>query len=68
MRAEDIELEAILTDVNERRIIPETPIYRLRNLPTKPTRKRRSPQRRSTRTPFDVDKVWTHDGGGTRTS
>lgn len=61
MRAEDVELEAILTDVNERRIVPETPIYRLRAAPTKPKPKRRAPQRRSTRAPFDVDKVHPHD-------
>lgn len=61
MRAEDVELEAILTDVNSRRTIPETPIYRLRTVPTKPLRKRRAPARRSTRAPFDVDKVHPHD-------
>lgn len=68
MRAEDVELEAILTDVNSRRTIPETPIYRLRTVPTKPKPKRRTPARRSTRPPLDADAVWTHDGGGTRTS
>ncbi|WP_078281729.1 hypothetical protein [Mycobacteroides franklinii] len=68
MRAEDVELEAILTDVNERRIVPETPIYRLRHLPTKPKPKRRAGVRRSTRAPLDADKVWPHDGGGTQTA
>ncbi|WP_100482256.1 hypothetical protein [Mycobacteroides abscessus] len=69
MRAEDVELEAILTEVNERRVVPETPIYRLRAVPTKPKPKpkRRAPARRSTRAPLDADAVWTHDGGGTRT-
>ncbi|GLE54889.1 hypothetical protein NJBCHELONAE_02000 [Mycobacteroides chelonae] len=63
MRSEDVELEAILTEVNERRIVPETPIYRLRHLPTKPQPKpkRRAPARRATRAPFDVDKVHKHD-------
>ncbi|BBX33632.1 hypothetical protein MMAG44476_14320 [Mycolicibacterium mageritense DSM 44476 = CIP 104973] len=61
MRAEDIELEAIVAEVSERCILPETPIYRLRNQPTKPLRKRRAPARRSTRAPFDVDKVHPHD-------
>lgn len=61
MRAEDVELEAILTEVNERRTVPETPIYRLRNQP-----KRRAPVRRSTRAPLDADKVWKHDGGRNR--
>lgn len=64
MRAEDVELEAILTEVNERCILPETPIYRLRHLPTKPKPKRRAPQRRAVRAPLDADKVWPHDGGG----
>lgn len=64
MRAEDVELEAILTSVNERRPAGETPIYRLRGLPTKPTRKRRAPQRRAA-TPriLDADAIWKHDGG-----
>lgn len=68
MRAEDAELEAILTDVNERRIVPETPIYRLRHQSTNPKPKRRAPVRRATRAPLDADAVWRHDGGGTRTS
>lgn len=69
MRAEDAELEAIVAEVSERCILPETPIYRLRNQPTKPKPKRRAPQRRApqrraVRAPLDADKVWPHDGGG----
>lgn len=64
MRAEDIELEAILTEVNERRIVPETPIYRLRARASTPKPKRRTPARRASRAPLDADAVWKHDGGG----
>lgn len=67
MRAEDVELEAIVAEVSERCTLSETPIYRLRAVPTKPKPKRRAPARRSTRAPLDADKVWAHDGG-TRTS
>ena len=66
MRAEDVELEAIVADVDSRRPAGETPIYRLRHLPTKPTRKRRASQRRAPqrRAPLrSADAVWKHDGG-----